>query len=508
MTGPARTGLSKLRPPGTGPASRDPSAHRSPADRAATGRSARRAVPRAALASFAPQPDRPNPVDLLEQQGATRVAELLPIRYGRMLASPLAYYRGAALPMAADLAGTPSTELFAQLCGDAHLCNFGIFASPARRLVFDINDFDETLPGPWEWDVKRLAASLEIAGRGNEFSARQCRRIVTEAAGHYRLTMRRLAGLGDLDVWYSSGELDELAARYRGILSERERELAGTDLSAPGNAAAARVVADMSADDQMRDLTRLVTTRDGKPRIVSAPPLVVPVADLPGAAGIEAQLRGILTGYSDTIETDRKHLIGQFEVADMARKVSGVGSVGMHCWIALLTGRDGQDQLFLQLKEAQQSVLSQFAGASPQASQGQRVVDGQRLMQAASDIFLGWYQAEQARPRVSGRPPAAGQDSPTDYYVRQLRDWKFSVPTVQMRPATMRAYGALCGRTLARAHARSGDRIAIGAYLGRSAAFESAVAEFAARYADQNERDYAEFRAAVRAGRLHAERGI
>jgi uncharacterized protein (DUF2252 family) len=468
----------------------NPNAQLDPAARAARGKSARRAVPRAAQASFSPSVGRPDPVGLLVEQGAARVAELLPIRYGRMLASPLAYYRGAALPMAADLASTPSTGLVAQLCGDAHLCNFGIFASPERRLVFDVNDFDETLAGPWEWDVKRLAASLEIAGRGNEFSARQRRGVVAESVAHYRLAMLRLAGLGNLDVWHSSGELDELAARYRGILSDRERELAGADLAAPGRAG--ERAAD---DDEMRALARLMTMRNGKPAITSAPPLVVPVADLPDGSQSAATLRRIVTGYRHTMDADRRLLADQFRVVDMARKVSGVGSVGLRCWIVLLTGRDAGDLLFLQLKEAQPSVLSRFAGRSPHASQGERVVVGQRLMQAASDIFLGWYQA------------GSGTKRAVDYYVRQLRDWKYSIPTAQMRPPTMRAYGALCGRTLARAHARTGDRIAMAAYLGRSAEFETALADFAASYADQNERDYSGFRAAVHDGRLPAEDG-
>ncbi len=283
------------------PARLGPTAQLGPAARAAAGKAARRAVPRAAHAAFEPKPDRPDPISLLLEQGASRVAELLPIRYGRMLGSPLAYYRGAALPMAADLARTPATGLTAQLCGDAHLCNFGIFASPERRLVFDINDFDETLAGPWEWDVKRLVASLEIAGRDNQFTARQRRRIVTETAGHYRLAMRRLAGLGSLDVWYASGELDELAARYRGILSEQEQELAGTDLTAPGRGAEHVVASLAGGDDEMRSLAHLVTMRDGEPRIVSTPPLVVPVADLPGRARLAASLRRVVTGYRQTM---------------------------------------------------------------------------------------------------------------------------------------------------------------------------------------------------------------
>jgi uncharacterized protein (DUF2252 family) len=455
-----------------------------PRDREAIGKAARAAVPRDAHATFQLAGDRADPVELLAQQGASRVSDLLPIRYGRMLASPLSYFRGAALPMAADLAGTPVTGLTAQLCGDAHLGNFGIFASPERRLVFDINDFDETLPGPWEWDVKRLAASLEVAGRCNGFSAGQRRRVVTEAAGHYRLAMRSLAGQGNLDVWHADGELDELARRYRAVLSARERELARTGLPA--------IDAPQSRPEETRDLARLVSTASGSPRFASQPPLVVRVADLPAAAaaGLQAQLDDIVTGYRTTLEPDRRHLIGQFAVADLARRVAGVGSVGMRCWIVLLTGRDDSDLLVLQVKEAQRSVLSQFTGPSSYPNQGQRVVAGQRLMQAASDMFLGWHQAASA-----------------DYYVRPLRDWKYSIPTDRMRPAIMRAYGALCGRTLARAHARSGDRIAIGAYLGGSAAFESAIGEFAARYADQNERDFEQLKAAVKAGRLPADKG-
>jgi hypothetical protein len=470
---------------------------REPAGRAARGKAARRSVPREAHAQFAPQPDRADPVGLLERQAETRLPELLPIRYQRMLGSPLAYLRGAALAMAADLDGTPSTGLVVQACCDAHLGNFGIFASPERRLLFDINDFDETLPAPWEWDVKRLAASLEIAGRCSGFGQKQRSRLVRESAGQYRLELRRLAGQGNLDVWYTRGELDELAQRYRVILSRQERELAGTDLAAAG--------------EELHDLPAISRIVAGSPRFIAAPPLVVPLAELPAGhdGSLGAQLDQLLTGYRGTLESDRSFLISQFRVADMARKVSGIGSVGLRCWIILLVGRDPADQLFLQVKEAQPSVLSQFAGASPVQNQGQRVVAGQRLMQASSDLFLGWHRVPAPAPAKPGRADeAAGLESPAaDYYVRQLRDWKFSIATARMAPETMRSYGALCGRTLARAHARSGDRIAIGAYLGGSAAFETAIGEFAAVYADQNDRDYARFRAAVAAGRLHAGTG-
>jgi uncharacterized protein (DUF2252 family) len=445
----------------------------------ARGKATRRAVPREAHAQFDPAPGRPDPVRLLEGQARTRLPELLPIRYGRMLASPLAYLRGAALAMAGDLAGTPDTGFIVQACGDAHLGNFGIFASPERRLVFDINDFDETLPAPWEWDVKRLAVSLEIAGRVSGYRPRQRSRLVLETAASYRLEMRRLAGLGDLDVWYSRGELDELQARFRTVLTRRERMLAGTDLAAAGQ--------------EVHSLPAIVTASGGQPRVKAAPPLIVPLTALEPAGHdkLRAQLDRIVTGYRASLEPDRRYLMSRFAVADMARKVSGIGSVGLRCWLVLLTGHDRGDYLFLQLKEAQPSVLSQFAGASPFPAQGERVVSGQRLMQAASDMFLGWHRS-----------------ADRDYYVRQLRDWKFSIATAQMPPETMRSYGALCGRTLARAHARSGDRIAIGAYLGSSVAFETAIGEFAASYADQNERDYAAFKAAVKSGRLTAQTGV
>jgi uncharacterized protein (DUF2252 family) len=480
---------------------------RDPATQVARGKATRRAVPREAHAQFDPAPDRPDPVRLLEDQARTRLAELVPIRYGRMLASPLAYLRGAALAMAGDLAGTPDTGFIVQACGDAHLGNFGIFASPERRLVFDINDFDETLPAPWEWDVKRLATSLEIAGRVSGYGPKQRRRLVRETAAQYRLEMRRLAGLGSLDVWYSRGEVDELQARFRVVLTRRERTLAGTDLAAAGQevhnlpAIVTAGVQDMSAGGRPPRSAQGVPAGSprgrpagpAQPRIKAAPPLIVPLTDLePGGQDeLGAQLDRIVTGYRASLEPDRRYLMSHFAVADVARKVSGIGSVGLPCWLVLLTGRDRGDYLFLQLKEAQPSVLSQFAGATPFPSQGQRVVSGQRLMQAASDMFLGWH-------RSANR----------DYYVRQLRDWKFSIATAQMAPDTMRSYGALCGRTLARAHARSGDRLAIGAYLGSSAVFETAIAEFAATYADQNERDFARFRAAVKSGRLTAQTGV
>jgi uncharacterized protein (DUF2252 family) len=420
---------------------------------------------------------------MLHRQDTARVPELLPIRYGRMLVSPFAFFRGAALLMASDLAATPASGLIVQACGDAHLSNFGTFASPERRLVFDVNDFDETLPGPWEWDVKRLAASAAVAAQDSGLSGKQQRKVVVAAVARYRAAMRRLAGLGEVDVWQSPAEVDQLRKRYQAILGRRERRLAAADL------AGARDRAGLQALDSL--------TRPGsKARFAARPPALVPIADLPGAqasAGLEPHLHAIVARYRATLQHDRRFLADRYRVADMARKVVGVGSVGLRCWIVLLTGRDHNDRLFLQVKEAVGSVLSEYAGPTRYRSQGERVVAGQRLMQATSDVFLGWH------PAPSGEPH--------DYYVRQLRDWKFSLTVEEMDAATMQAYAALCGQTLARAHARTGDRIAIAAYLGKSQAFDRAVADFAQAYADQNERDYASLSAAARSGAVAAQRG-
>ncbi len=477
-----------------------------PADRAARGKAARAEVPRDSHAGFQPAADRPDPVSLLESQAASRIPELLPIRYGRMLASPFAFFRGAALLMASDLAAAPVSGLTVQTCGDAHLSNFGIFASPERRLVFDINDFDETLPGPWEWDVKRLAASAEVAARGNGFDRKQRREIVVAAVARYRRAMRHLAGMGEVEAWQSPAEVDGLRERYLAILGRRERRLADADLARARDRAGLhsldmliRLVPGPPA--KIRKVGKAAKVRkgaeDGKAgelRFVNDPPLLVPVADLPeeeSSSGLEAHLNGIMANYRRTLEWDRRFLIGKYQVADMARKVVGVGSVGMRCWVILLTGRDEEDRLFLQVKEAVPSVLSGFLGASPYPSHGERVVAGQRLMQAASDAFLGWHPTRSVLAQ--------------DYYVRQLRDWKFSLTVEDMDPPVMRTYAELCGQTLARAHARSGDRIAIAAYLGKSSVFDKAVADFAADYADQNERDHASLAAAVENGRVEAQ---
>ena len=460
-----------------------------PADRAARGKAARAEVPRDSHAAFEPPPDRPDPIGLLEQQAKTRVPELIPVRWGRMSVSPFTYFRGAALPMASDLAVTPVSGLAVQACGDAHLSNFGIFGSAERRLVFDVNDFDETLPGPWEWDVKRLAASLDVAARGNGFSGKQRREIILAAVGRYRQAMRDFAGMTNLDVWYAHVDVDQLRAQFEPQLKARQRKVVDKGL------ATART------RDSMQAVAKLTGTVDGRPRIISDPPLLVPIDDLIPAdtdrETIEGQLRRLIAAYRRTLETDRRYLLEQFEFCDMARKVVGVGSVGTRCWIVLMLGRDDADPLFLQVKEAETSVLSRFVGASKFTNQGQRVVAGQRLMQASSDIFLGWQRNE------------AGLDGkPRDFYVRQLRDWKFSVDIETMVPAGLRLYGALCGWTLARAHARSGDRIAIAAYLGGSDVFDRAVTQFAAAYADQNERDYQSLLDAVASGRIIAEHDV
>jgi uncharacterized protein (DUF2252 family) len=405
-----------------------------------------------------------------------------------MLASPFSYFRGAALPMAADLATTPDTGLTVQACGDAHLSNFGLYASPERKLLFDVNDFDETLPGPWEWDVKRLAASLEVAARGNGFARKDRRTIVQAAAGGYRRAMRRLAAANNLEVWYTDVDIEGLRQEFAGRLSGRQRK------------ALDKAFAKARGHDSKQALDKLCALQDGTLRIVADPPLVVPLADLlPGQldqAVVEAELHRLTEEYARTLQSDRRVLLEEFDVVDIARKVVGVGSVGTRCWIILLLGRDQSDPLFLQVKEAQTSVLGSYVGASKYSNQGERVVAGQRLMQAASDIFLGWLRTQ-------------GMDGEyRDFYFRQLRDWKFSVPIEAMIPPGMRTYAELCGGTLARAHARSGDRIAIASYLGGSDVFDRAIADFAAAYADQNERDYEALTKAAASGRITAERGV
>jgi uncharacterized protein (DUF2252 family) len=460
--------------------------HPSREERAAAGKAARLRVPLDTQAEFVTT-GRSDPIKLLESQAGTRVSELVPIRYGRMIASPFAFYRGAALIMATDLSKTPSSGLEVQLCGDAHMSNFGIYASPERRLVFDINDFDETHPGPFEWDVKRLAASLAVAGRDNGFSAKKRRKIVLAAAAGYRQSMTEFAGQGNLAVWYSHANMEDLLSQI------------GDQLDAKRKARTQAAVDKAHHRDSLQALSKLTTMVDGRARILSQPPLLVPVEELWGEAEAKVvyeRLGNLTRSYRGTLQWDRRHLVEQFNLVQVARKVVGVGSVGTRAWILLFEGLDGADPLFLQAKEAQASVLSGFVKGSRYKNQGERVVNGQHLMQASSDIFLGWQRVE-------------GPDGvDRDFYLRQLRDGKGSVVVEEMVPDGMGFYGRICGQALARAHARSGDRVAIAAYLGKSDRFENAIADFAETCAEQNVRDHEELARAAATGRVIAETGI
>ena len=458
----------------------------------ALGKAARREAPRSSHAGWRPAADRPDPIALLEEQATSRVPELVPIRHGRMLVSPATFYRGAAFIMAADLAGTPVSGFDVQLCGDAHLLNFGLFASPERQMLFDINDFDETLPGPWEWDVKRLAASFEVAGRDLGFSPTDRRDIVVAGVREYRHAMRRAAQMSALDAWYAHLTADDLESWI-------QAEVRAKRLGKNNARDAAAVIAKARSRVHVRSFARLTREVDGRLRIIADPPLIVPLDNLviPGTAreGVEKWMRSLVQSYRHSLAT-RHHPIEEFRYVDTARKVVGVGSVGTRAWIVLLLGRQRQAPLFLQAKQAQASVLERFVGKSEYANHGQRVVEGQRLMQAASDIFLGWLRFKGLDGRVH------------DFYVRQLHDWKGSVNVEGFRLPGATLYARLCGATLARAHARLGDRVAIAAYLGKGDAFERALADFSVAYADQNERDYEAFVRAVKAGRLSAERGL
>ncbi|WP_426503018.1 DUF2252 domain-containing protein [Dactylosporangium sp. McL0621] len=457
------------------------------ANRTALGEDARATAPLESHADVGPD-DARDPVALLLTQAPSRVPELVPIRHGRMLVSPFTYFRGAALPMAADLAATPVSGLRVQLSGDAHLLNFGAFASPERSLVFDLNDFDETLPGPFEWDVKRLAASFVIAGRDIGFSAKAQRTAAAAAAERYRTAMQDFAGQPVMGVWNARLNVKQDIEQFKSMIKARQLK-----------AAEARL-AKARTRDSMQALGKLTTLVDGQRRIISAPPTTVPIEELFSdvqADAIYGLVNTMLARYRHSMQSDRRHLLDQFSVERVARKVVGVGSVGTRAWIVLLTAGDGEEPLFLQVKEAQPSVLASYCGRSEYSNQGERVVAGQRLMQAASDIFLGWTRS---------RGPADAAER--DYYVRQLRDWKFSVPIERMRPLSMTLYARMCGWTLARAHARSGDRVAIAAYLGGSDAFDQAIVDFAEAYADRNERDFAAFREAAEHSRIDAVRGV
>ena len=460
--------------------------HRTRAERAAAGKAAR------GRASLGSQGDvhgdgRADPVELLESQAASRVPELIPIRYGRMVATAFSFYRGAALIMATDLARTPNSGLTVQLCGDAHMSNFGVFETPERRLAFDVNDFDETHPGPFEWDVKRLVASLAVAGRDNGFSTKKRRAVVRAAAAGYREAMAAFARQGNLAVWYAHLDMDEVMRQV------------GDQLDSKRRASTQAALDKARGRDSVQALSKLTTMVDGRARIRSQPPLLVPLEELWAQdqtdEGYES-LRALVRSYRRTLQADRRHLLEEFQLAQVARKVVGVGSVGTRCWILLCQGIDGADPLFLQAKEAQASVLSGAVKTPGFANEGERVVNGQHLMQAASDIFLGWQRAHGA------------DGAERDYYMRQLRDGKGSVVVEELTPESMSVYGRVCGRTLARAHARSGDRVAIASYLGSKQHFDHAMAEFAESYADLNACDRRALLDAVSTRRITAEIGV
>ena len=462
-------------------------------ERAAFGKAARTKTPLEAHADFTPAESR-DPVGLLLSQAKTRVPDLVPIRHGRMLVSPFTFYRGAALVMAADLESTPASGLRTQLCGDAHLSNFGAYASPERRLVFDINDFDETLPGPFEWDIKRLAASFVIAGRNNGFTKKQYRKATLAAVETYRTALRDFAVQPILTVWYQHLEIEQALADYKASLTagkskERKARFKATEAA----------LAKAHTRDSLQAIEKLTAVVDGKRQIMSNPPLVIRGEDMTDMDTdvLFDRLRGLLINYRKTLQSDRRRLLDQFTLTDIAQKVVGVGSVGTRAWILLLEAGVEVEALLLQAKEAGPSALAGYAGKSEYSHQGERVVAGQHLMQASSDIFLGWLRA---RGTAGGRY--------TDYYLRQLRDWKLSAVIEEMVPLGMQVYAQLCGWTLARAHARAGDRIAITAYLGNSDKFDNAIADFAETYADQNERDYAALAGAVAAGKVEAQSGV
>ena len=461
--------------------------HLTIAERAARGKAERAEVPRRVHGEWSPAPGRPDPVDLLEAQAKTRVPELVPIRYGRMLVSPFTFFRGAAYLMASDLADGPRTGLHAQLCGDAHLSNFGTFAAPDRRLVFSINDFDETLPGPFEWDLKRLVASFEVAARDRGFNGKTRASINATVSGSYREAMKEFASMRNFDVWYARIEVEQTALELQREMSAEEQKRFEKSL------------AKTRTKDSLRAFAKLTELVDGEPRIVSDAPLIVPLAEL--AATVEEPdaseaIQTLIRSYRRTLPADRRRLLERFRYVDAARKVVGVGSVGTRAWIVLLLGRDNDDPLFLQAKEAEASVLEPFVGKSEFHNHAQRVVEGQRLTQAASDIMLGWLRS-------------TGPDGiDRDFYLRQLWDAKGSATIELMGPNTLALYARVCGSTLAKAHARSGDAIAIASYLGTNDVFDQALSAFADAYADQNERDYQALKQAADSGRIKVQTGL
>jgi uncharacterized protein (DUF2252 family) len=478
-------------------------------ERRAMGLEARRRAPMSSHGKWRPAGDRPDPVALLEKQDRARVPFLVPVRHGRMMVSPFTFYRGAAAIMAADLAATPVAGLDAQLCGDAHLSNFGAFASPERRLVFDVNDFDETLPGPFEYDVKRMAASFTIAGRNNGYAKADTRDATLASLTSYRQAMGSFAQMRTMDIWYAHLDEDQVADAVRGALADFEKEATAAKKGVKKQAkkrtkeakraarSAAKAGVKAHTRDSLQALSKLGEMVDGKYRIVSQPPIVIPERDLVPISGISPDdldqvARQQFYAYRATLRADQRHVLDRFQFVDMAHKVVGVGSVGNQAFIILLQGRDANDPLFLQVKQATASVLEEYLPKSRFRQHGQRVVEGQRMMQAASDIYLGWT-----------RDPEDNRH----YYWRQLRDMKGSADVEGMTPPALTFYASTCGWTLARAHARSGDPIAIAACLGESDAFDKSVTDFAQRYANQNERDYQQFVKAIRSGRMEALQG-
>ena len=458
-----------------------------PAERSARGRKARSSVPRSELGRFEPAEAREDPLAILARQDETRLANLVPIRYGRMVVSPFGFYRGAVAVMAADLAPLPRTGLEVQLCGDAHLTNFGGFASPERDLIFDVNDFDESISGPFEWDVRRLVASIDVVARDRGFSDRQRSDAVRRVARSYRMTMREFAAMGNLQTWYAHLDAEAIRARWGAK--------AGPQLTAQFVRRAAKA----RSKDHLAAVAKLTVEVDGRLRFANDPPLMVRMEDVfgdePSDETVTELLAG-LTAYRSTLSGDRQHLLDRYKFSDLARKVVGVGSVGTRCWVALFVGRDDGDPLVLQIKEADRAVAEPYLGLSAFVNQGQRVVEGQRLMQSASDIFLGW-------DRVRGADGLA-----RDFYVRQLWDWKLSADPERLATDRLGLYGEMCSWTLARAHARSGDAIAISSYLGKGDGFEVAMVQFAAAYAEQNQRDFEVLAKAVADGRVEATVGV
>ncbi|MGZ4242643.1 MAG: DUF2252 domain-containing protein [Actinomycetota bacterium] len=452
--------------------------YRTVEERRQAGKDARARVPRTSHGEWTPAADRPDPVALLTAQNQTREQDLVPVRHGRMMATPFTFYRGAAKIMASDLAGTPVSGIAVQACGDAHLSNFGVYGSPERQMLFDVNDFDETLPGPWEWDVKRLAASFTIAARNNGFTRKQIQSVTATCAGAYRTSMASFAAMRQMDLWYAHLAIEDLVP-----LVKRPARLT-------------KQIEKARSRDSLQAASKLTEVVDGERRIVDDPPLLVPLSSYRGVdpATVQTVIEGAFVDYRRTLQNDRKHLLERFRLVDIARKVVGVGSVGTLCLIALLAGRDDDDLLFLQVKEAGRSVLEDHLPASRFRNHGQRVVEGQRLMQAASDVFLGW---------ITGRGEAH-----RDFYWRQLRDMKGSAVVEAQDPMEMSAYARICAWTLARSHARSGDAVGIAAYLGTGKAFDNGIVGFAERYAEQNEQDHAAFVDAVKSGRIAAVEGL